>query len=95
MQAAVAEVKAEPEFARSAKRFRLLVASALSIFVFTFQSFIESALSMFDCKAQNDSRFLRSNPKVKCTSTALVTTALRPRYRNRPLPPSPPGPPKR
>jgi hypothetical protein len=81
MQAAVAEVKAEPEFARSAKRFRLLVASALSIFVFTFQSCIESALSTFDCKAQNDVRFLRSNPKVKCSFdnsmySSMVTTTV-------------------
>jgi hypothetical protein len=67
MQAVVAQVNAEPEFARSAKRFRLLIASALSIFVFTFQGSIESALSTFDCKKQNDVLFLRSHPKVKCS----------------------------
>jgi hypothetical protein len=81
MQVAVADVQAEPEFARSAKRFRLLVASALSIFVFTFQSCIESALSTFDCKTQNDVRFLRSNPKVKCSFdddvySSMVTTTI-------------------
>jgi hypothetical protein len=81
MRDAVADVRAEPEFARSAKRFRLLIASALSIFVFTFQSCIESALSTFDCKTQNDVRFLRSNPKVKCSFddemyTSMVTTTV-------------------
>jgi hypothetical protein len=67
MQSAVADVHAEPEFARSAKRFRLLAASALSIFVFTFQNSIESALSTLDCKTQNDVRFLRINPQIKCS----------------------------
>jgi hypothetical protein len=67
MQGIVAQVNAEPEFARSAKRFRLLIASALSIFVFTFQGSIESALSTFDCKKQNDVLFLRSHPNVKCS----------------------------
>jgi hypothetical protein len=82
MQEAVAEVHAEPEFASSAKRFRLLVASSLSIFVFTFQSCIESALSTFDCQTQNDVRFLRSNPKVKCSfddsmySSMITTTVI-------------------
>jgi hypothetical protein len=81
MQGVVADVQAEPEFARSAKRFRLLIASALSIFVFTFQSSIESALSTFDCKTQNDVRFLRSNPKVKCSFdddmySRMVTTTI-------------------
>jgi hypothetical protein len=81
MQAVVAGVHAEPEFARSAKRFRLLIASALSIFIFTFQSSIESALSTFDCKIQNDVRFLRSNPKFKCSFDddiyfRMVTTTI-------------------
>jgi hypothetical protein len=81
MRGAVADVQAEPEFARSAKRFRLLVASALSLFVFTFQSSIESALSTFDCKSQNDVLFLRSNPKVKCSFDdamypSMVTTTI-------------------
>jgi hypothetical protein len=81
MQDAVAGVQAEPEFARSAKRFRLLIASALSIFVFTFQSSVESALSTFDCKTQNDVRFLRSNPKFKCSLdddvySKMVTTTV-------------------
>jgi hypothetical protein len=72
----------ESEFARSAKRFRLLVASALSIFVITFQSCIESALSTFDCNLQNDVRFLRSNAKIKCSldddmySTMVTTTII-------------------
>ena len=37
MQDAMASVQAQVEFARSVKRIRLLVASALSIFIFTFQ----------------------------------------------------------
>jgi hypothetical protein len=81
MQHIVADGRAEPEFARSAKRFRLLIASALSIFVFTFQSSVESALSTFDCKTQNDFRFLRSNPKAKCSFdddmySRMVTTTI-------------------
>jgi hypothetical protein len=67
MQAAVAELDVGNEFARSAKRFRLLLASALSIFIFTFQGSIEAALSSFDCKDVNGLLFLRSNPKVRCT----------------------------
>ena len=81
MQGAVAVVQAEPEFARSTKRCRLLIASALSIFVFTIQSSIESALSTFDCKTQNDVRFLRSNPKFKCSLdddmySRMITTTI-------------------
>ncbi len=81
MQSAVAQVQAEPEFARSAKRFRLFVASALSIFVFTFQGSIESALSTFDCKKEKEVLFLRSNPKVKCSFddsmySSMVTTTV-------------------
>jgi hypothetical protein len=81
MQVAVTNVRAEPEFARSAKRFRLLIASALSIFIFTFQGSIESALSTFDCKTENDVRFLRSNPKFKCSFdddvySRMVTTTI-------------------
>jgi hypothetical protein len=67
MKVAVEGVEAEPEFARSVKLFRRLISSALSIFVFTFQSSIESAFSTFDCKTENDVRFLRSNPKFKCS----------------------------
>jgi len=67
MQAAVADLRVENEFARSSKRFRLLLASALSIFIFTFQGSIEAALSTFDCKDVNGLLFLRSNPKVRCT----------------------------
>jgi hypothetical protein len=68
MQAAVSQLDVENEFARSAKRFRLLLASAMSIFVFTFQGSIEAALSTFDCKNVKDVLFLRSNPKVKCSA---------------------------
>ncbi len=68
IQAVVSELDVENEFARSAKRFRLLLASSMSIFVFTFQGSIEAALSTFDCKNVKDVLFLRSNPKVRCSS---------------------------
>jgi hypothetical protein len=68
MQMAVSELDVENEFARSAKRFRLLLASSLSIFIFTFQGCIEAALSTFDCKNMREVLFLRSNPKVRCSS---------------------------
>jgi hypothetical protein len=50
------------EFAQSVKRFRLMVSSALSIFVFTFQGSMEAALSTFDCK----NGYLRKTPSVEC-----------------------------
>jgi hypothetical protein len=67
MQVAMAHTDAELEFARSAKRFRLLVASAMSIFILTYQSSLESMFSTFDCRTQSDMMFLRSNPKIKCS----------------------------
>ncbi len=66
MQSAVAGVQAQSEFARSAKRIRLLVASAFSIFIFTFQGSMESALPTFDCTNVEGVLFLRSDPKVRC-----------------------------
>lgn len=66
MKSCVLELDLETSFARSAKRFRLLLASALSIFVFTFQGSIEAALSTFDCKEVNGVPYLRSNPNVQC-----------------------------
>jgi hypothetical protein len=66
MQKIVSEHNIGNEFSRSAKRFRLLLASALSIFLFTFQGVIETALSTFDCKEVNGILFLRLNPKVQC-----------------------------
>jgi hypothetical protein len=66
MRSAVAGVQAQSEFARSAKRIRLLVASALSTFIFTFQGSIESALPTFDCTNVEGLLFLRSDPKVRC-----------------------------
>jgi hypothetical protein len=67
MKKIVADLKIESEFARCAKRFRLLLASALSIFIFTFQGSVETALSTFDCKDVNGLSFLRFNPKVQCS----------------------------
>ena len=68
MQAAVAQLDVANEFARSTKRFRLLLASSLSIFVFTFQGSVEAALSTFDCKEVNGMFFLRINPRIRCDS---------------------------
>ena len=64
--AGCSDLTAENEFARSAKRFRLLLASALSIFIFAFQGSIEAAQSTFDCTDVNGMLFLRRNPKVRC-----------------------------
>lgn len=66
MQDALASVQAQAEFARSVKRIRLLVASALSIFIFTFQGSMETALPTFDCTSVDGVLFLRSDPKVRC-----------------------------
>jgi hypothetical protein len=81
MQVAVAGVQAPAELARSAKRMRLLVASALSIFIFTFQGSMESALSTFDCTSVDSELFLRSDPKVKCSLddgmySQMLTTSI-------------------
>jgi hypothetical protein len=82
MQAAVASIPVQYEFARSAKRIRLLVSSALSIFIFTFQGSIESAISTFHCSSVDGVPFLRSNPTIKCRldddvySGMVVTAAI-------------------
>jgi hypothetical protein len=67
MKNIVSELGMGNEFARSAKRFRMLLASALSIFIFTFQGSIETALSTFDCKDVDGVMFLRLNPKIQCS----------------------------
>jgi hypothetical protein len=67
LQVAVSGVHAQAHFARSTKRLRLLVASALSIFIFTFQGSMESAVSTFDCSSVDGVQFLRSNPTVQCS----------------------------
>jgi hypothetical protein len=66
MQDAISKLSVQEDFFRSAKRFRLLLASALSIFIITFQSSVETALSTFDCKEASGRSFLRLNPKVEC-----------------------------
>jgi hypothetical protein len=81
MQVAVDGVHAHFVFAESTKRIRLLVASALSIFIFTFQGSIESALSTFDCTSSDGMWFLRSDLKIKCslddvTYSSMVTTTI-------------------
>jgi hypothetical protein len=82
MHEIVSELQVDTEFARSANRVRRLLASALSIFIFTFQGSIETALSTFDCKNTNGVSFLRSNPKVQCSfnddmySRMIITTGI-------------------
>jgi hypothetical protein len=81
MQGAVAGVRAQTQFARSTKRIRLLVASALSIYIFTFQGSMESALSAFECIDIDGVLFLRSDPRVKCRLddviySGMVTTCI-------------------
>jgi len=61
-KSAVGNLDVADEFARSTKRFRLMLSSAMSIFVFTFQGNMEAALSTFDCK----DGFLRNTPTVMC-----------------------------
>ena len=50
------------DFNRTTRRFRLLLSSAMSIFVFTFQGSLEAALSTFDCS----DGMLRKAPTVRC-----------------------------
>jgi hypothetical protein len=62
LQSAVALLSISDEFSRTARRFRLMVSSAMSILLFTFQGNMEAALSTFDCSEG----FLRKSPTVKC-----------------------------
>jgi len=50
------------DFNRTTKRCRLMISSAMSIFIFTFQGSMEAALSTFDCS----DGMLRKVPTVKC-----------------------------
>ena len=50
------------DFNRTTKRFRLMLSSAMSIFIFTFQGSMEAALSTFDCS----DGVLRKVPTVRC-----------------------------
>lgn len=72
-------------FFRTVVHVRLLLASAFSIFIFTFQGIIENALSTFDCKGVRIGGtvdfFLKSNPEVRCTFQdsvykGMVTTTI-------------------
>ncbi len=72
----VSEFSVEEEFLESAKRFRLLLASALSIFLITFQGSVETALSTFDCKEVSGRSFLRLNPKVECEPEDLFYSRM-------------------
>jgi hypothetical protein len=80
MQSVLSGNKAEVEFSKCVEQIRLLLGSALSIFIFTFQGSIESALSSFDCKHVDHIRVLRSNPKIHCDfedgmySSMIITT---------------------
>jgi hypothetical protein len=60
------------DFNRTTKRFRLLLSSAMSIFVFTFQGSMEAALSTFDCS----NGMLRKAPTVRCDVSDPLYAAL-------------------
>ena len=45
---------------------RLLVSSAFSVFIFTFQGVLETILSTWDCKVIDNRRFLRYRPDIEC-----------------------------
>jgi hypothetical protein len=62
LQSAMAPLRISEEFSRSTRRFRLMVSSAMSILLFTFQGNMEAALSTFDCSEG----LLRKSPTVKC-----------------------------
>jgi hypothetical protein len=62
LQSAVAPLSVSEEFSRTTSRFRLMVSSAMSILLFTFQGNMEAALSTFDCTEG----FLRKSPTVNC-----------------------------
>lgn len=46
---------------------RLLISSALSVFIFTFQGVLETLLSTWDCKVLETRRFLRYRPNIECS----------------------------
>ncbi len=50
------------DFNQSTRRFRLMLSSAMSIFIFTFQGSMEAALSTFDCSDD----LLRKVPSIRC-----------------------------
>jgi hypothetical protein len=46
---------------------RLMISSALSIFIFTYQGVLETILSTWDCKDIDGRTFLRYRPDIECT----------------------------
>jgi hypothetical protein len=76
MKAVVAKLCVQDEFTRSAKRIRHLIASAMSIFVFTFQGCVETALKTFDCKDVNGVYYLVMNPKYKCSANDRMYSSM-------------------
>ena len=65
LQSAVALSSIPDEVSKTARRFRLMASSAMSIFLFTFQGNMEAALSIFDCSEG----FLRKSPTVMCDAS--------------------------
>jgi hypothetical protein len=61
-RSAVVTFNSLDDFNRTTKRFRLMLSSATSIFIFTFQGSMEAALSTFDCS----DGVLRKAPTVRC-----------------------------
>jgi hypothetical protein len=62
----VRAVGIQDEFTLSAKRVRLLSASAFSIFIFIYQGCLETFFSSVDCSSINSVSFLRTNPTIQC-----------------------------
>jgi hypothetical protein len=48
---------------------RLIVSSAFSIFIITYQGVLETMLSTWDCKDIDGRKFLRYRPDIECSST--------------------------
>lgn len=55
---------------------RLLISSAFSIFIFTFQGVLEAMLSTWDCKVIENRRFLRSRPNVECSGRGVHASMI-------------------
>jgi hypothetical protein len=60
------------DFNRTTKRFRLMVSSAMSVFIFTFQGSMEAAISTFDCS----DGMLRKSPTVRCDMNDTLYSRL-------------------
>lgn len=55
------------DMAVSTRTTRMLVSSAFSVFIFTFQGVLETLLSTWDCKDIENLKFLRYRPNIECS----------------------------